>query len=68
LATSNHRKVLKQSFIVALVVWLLVLLVIQHYSGSWIYAVVVSLEAGGILAAGLAAIYYHLVLRLNKVD
>ncbi|MCU7807493.1 MAG: hypothetical protein KZQ73_06445 [Candidatus Thiodiazotropha sp. (ex Semelilucina semeliformis)] len=66
LLTSNSKKVLKQSLVVAMIVWLLSLIGIQHYSGSWGYAAVVSIEAGGILSAMLAALYYRLVVRLKR--
>jgi uncharacterized paraquat-inducible protein A len=65
LLTSNSQKALKQSLTVALAVWLLVLIGVQHYSGSWGYAAVVSIEVGGILAAMLAALYYRLVIQLK---
>lgn len=63
---SNSKKALRQSLIVALVVWIMVLIGVQHYSGSWVYAVVVSIEAGGILAAILAVFYYRLAVQLKK--
>lgn len=66
LLTSNSKKVLKQSLVVAMIVWLLILIGVQHYSGSWGYATVVSIEAGGILSAMLAALYYRLVVRLKR--
>ena len=67
LLTSNRKKILKQSLAVALVVWIFVLLVVKHYSDSWGYAVVVSIEAGGFLAAMIAALYYRLAIRLIRV-
>lgn len=66
LLISNSQKVLKQSLIVAIIVWLLILIGVQHYSDSWGYATVVSIEAGGILSAMVAALYYRLVIRLKE--
>ena len=67
LLTSNSNKVFKQSLAVALVVWFLVLIGIQQYTGSWGYAVAVSIEVGGILAAMLATLYYRIAMRLIRV-
>ena len=66
LLTSNSKKVSKQSLMVAFIVWLLVLVTAQHFSGSWAYAVLLSIEAGGILAAMLAALYYHFAVKVLR--
>ncbi|MEH6652082.1 MAG: hypothetical protein V7707_18825 [Motiliproteus sp.] len=67
LLISNKQKVLRQCYIVALAVWLIVLFGMQHYSGSWGYAVLVSVEVGGILAAMMTMLYYRLAIRLNVI-
>ncbi|RDE24500.1 hypothetical protein DV711_02615 [Motiliproteus coralliicola] len=58
--TSNSTKVLKQSFILGFVLWLLFILAVQQYSGSLGYALAVSIEGGGILCGLLATAYYQL--------
>ena len=52
----------------ALMVWFLVLVGVQYFSGSWGYAAVVSIEAGGILAAMFAVLYYRLVIKIYRAN
>lgn len=63
---SNSRRSLRQSFVVAFVVWLVFLIGMRIYSGSWGYAAAVSIEGGGMLSAILAGLYYHLVVRIRE--
>lgn len=65
LLTSNKSRVIKQCFVVALAVWFMVLVGVQQYSGSWGYAVLVSFEVGGILAAMMTMLYYRLAIKLR---
>ena len=68
LLTSNGKNVFKQSIIVALVVWFLVLVCVKYYSNSWAYAAIVSIEAGGFLAAIVAALYYRFAIRIKNAN
>jgi len=63
--TSNIQKTLRQSLFAALVSWLTILILLQQYSGSWGYAAAVSIEGGGMLSAALAALYYHLAVKIE---
>ena len=65
---SNSRQLVKRSIVVGILVWIICLLSAHQFSGSWGYALVVSIEAGGILAGMLGYLFYRLSVRITKVD
>lgn len=65
---SNSRPLIKRSIAVGILVWVACLLGARHFSGSWGYALVVSIEAGGILAGMLGYLFYRLSVRISRVD
>lgn len=66
--TSNSKKTFRRSLVVALISWLTLLLSLQQYSGSWAFAAAASIEAGGMLSAMVAALYYHIVIDITVED
>lgn len=57
---SNANKINRQAYVLGFFVWALVLLLGRYFSGSWGYALIISIEAGIILAIMLAMLYRYL--------
>jgi len=64
--TSNSSSQFKQAIYFAIIIWLIFLITMRYFTGSWGYAAVVSIEAGGILAAMFGALFYQLTVRISK--
>ena len=65
LLSSNFKKAFRQSLVVVFTVWLVFLMGMKQYSGSWGFAAAASIEGGGIISAMVAALYYRLVINIK---
>ncbi|MCF6281892.1 MAG: hypothetical protein L3J28_06715 [Candidatus Polarisedimenticolaceae bacterium] len=66
--TSNSRRQFRRAIYFSCFCWLLFLSAMRYYTGSWGYAAVVSIEAGGILAVMCGALFYRLTLCVTEVE
>lgn len=64
--TSNSSLQFKRAIYFAIFIWLIFLTTMRYFTGSWGYAVVVSIEGGGILAAMFSALFYQLTVRVSS--
>jgi len=64
--TSNSSLQFKRAIYFAVFIWLIFFCVMRYITGSWGYAALVSIEAGGIFAAMFGALFYRLTLHVSN--